>query len=233
MMIFGVKICYLLIEVKKMSKILLVDDEIEILENMKLLLKNYTLLYASNGKEALAILENERIDLIILDIMLPFMDGIEFLEKTIFVNIPTIALSGMDDLNTREKCYQLGIINFVKKPFQNTELLAIINGILNPIKKTPILKYKNIEINIPKNEVKLNTKIIDLTPKEYHVLIYLVENVDIALKREDILNHVWNEDSEIETRTVDVTIGNIRKKLHLKKEIKTISKVGYRLEKLN
>lgn len=215
-----------------MSKILVIDDEIEIFENIKIILKEHTIKYANNAEEALKILEKEHIDLIILDIMLPVMDGIEFLEKTIYINIPTIAVSGIDDTFIRQKCYKLGIMNFITKPFENNELRAIVEGILNPIKKETKIKYKNIQIDLSKKEVKINTKTVELTPKEYNVFVYLIKHQDIAVSREDILNNVWNDNFEIETRTVDVTIANIRKKLKLKNEIKTVSKVGYLLEKI-
>lgn len=213
-----------------MSKILIIEDDKNTVKALKELLGEHTIYWSENGQDAIKEMKKQKIDLVILDLMLPQLNGIELLKQKIFDEIPVIAVTAKNEIESEVKCYELGIRNYIRKPFEPRVLKTIIENILNPIRETKI-KYRNIEVDLLKKTVSKDRKNIELTPKEYNLLVFLLQNIDIALFRQEILDYVWGIDEEIETRTVDVHIQKLRKKLNLEKEIISISKVGYRLEK--
>ncbi|MCY6356167.1 response regulator transcription factor [Clostridium sp. ZS2-4] len=216
-----------------MSKILIVEDEAAISDLIKLNLKmvNYEIEQAYDGKQALDMIEQENFDLILLDVMIPKLDGFSVMEKIKPKNIPVIFLTAKASILDKVKGLKMGADDYIVKPFETMELLARVEVVLRRYgKKSDILTFKNLEIYLDERVVKSNGNIIDLTLKEFELLNLLVENKGIALSRERILEKVWGYDYMGETRTVDMHIQRLRKKLNLEEEIKTVYKVGYRLE---
>lgn len=215
-----------------MKKILVVEDEENISKLIcdTLRLGGYTVCSAFDGEEALLKIQKEKLELIILDIMLPKLDGFEVLEKIKTKEIPIIFLSAKNDISTIVKGLSEGGQDYMTKPFEPLELLARVE--LRIGKKTrEIYEYKDIIVNDEERIVYKNKEKVALAPKEYDLLLLLVKNVEKALSRNFILDTIWGINEEIQTRTLDYHIQQLRKKLDLKTEIKTINKVGYRLEK--
>lgn len=216
-----------------MKQILIVEDDFAISELIQLNLSmiNYKTKQAYNGEEALKLIENEKFDLIILDIMLPKLDGFSVMKNIKLKDIPVIFLTAKDSLSDKVKGLKLGADDYIVKPFEVIELLARIEAVLRRYgKEDDILIFKNLNINLKERIVKKGNDILDLTLKEFELLRVLIANKGIALSREKILEKVWGYDYLGETRTVDMHIQKIRKKAELFKEIKTVYKFGYRLE---
>ncbi|MDS0527812.1 response regulator transcription factor [Clostridium sp. SHJSY1] len=216
-----------------MQKILIVEDDQVVSDIIKLNLQmvNYNTKQVYDGEEAIKIIGKESFDLIILDVMIPKIDGFEVIEKIKNEELPVIFLTARNSLLDRVKGLKMGADDYIVKPFESIELLARIEAVLRRYgKKSNILIAKNLEINIEQRVVKQENKVIDLTMKEFDLLRLLVENKGIALSREKILEKVWGYDYLGETRTVDMHIQKLRKKLNLDDEIKTVYKIGYRLE---
>ncbi|MCM1988709.1 response regulator transcription factor [Oceanirhabdus seepicola] len=216
-----------------MNKILIVEDDTSISDLIKLNLRmvNYETGQAFNGKEALDLIEKQDFDLILLDVMLPELDGFSVLDQIKHKNIPVIFLTAKASVSDKVKGLKMGAEDYIVKPFESIELLARVEVVLRRYgKKNDVLYFKNLEINLKERIVKNNGEIVDLTLKEFELLNLLVKNKGIALSRDKILEKIWGYDYLGETRTVDMHIQRLRKKLNLSDNIKTIFKVGYRLE---
>ncbi|MTI67971.1 MAG: response regulator transcription factor [Firmicutes bacterium] len=216
-----------------MIKILIVEDDRAISDLLKLNLKmvNYETKQVFNGNDAVNIIEKENFDLIILDIMLPELDGFGVLDKIKYLDIPVIFLTAKSSVSDKVKGLKMGAEDYIVKPFEAMELLARVEVVLRRYgKKNDILYFKELEINLKERVVRKNGNIVDLTLKEFELLNLLIKNKGIALSREKILEKVWGYNYLGETRTVDMHIQKLRKKLSLEDNIKTIFKVGYRLE---
>ena len=214
-------------------KILVVEDEAPIrdLISINLQLVGYEVFTAEDGIMAEEFLEKQRVDLILLDVMIPGIDGFSLIEKIKKHNTPVIFVTAKESVLDRVKGLRLGADDYIIKPFETMELLARIEVVLRRYNKDDNhIKFKNIEVDTKQRIVKLNNKEIYLTIKEYELLILLLKNKNIALSREQILEKVWGFEYGGETRTVDSHIQRIREKLDLKNNIKTVFKVGYRLE---
>ena len=214
-------------------KILVVEDEAPIrdLISINLQLVGYEVFTAEDGIMAEEFLEKQRVDLILLDVMIPGIDGFSLIEKIKKHNTPVIFVTAKESVLDRVKGLRLGADDYIIKPFETIELLARIEVVLRRYNKNDNhIKFKNIEVDTKQRTVKLNNKEIYLTIKEYELLILLLKNKNIALSREQILEKVWGFEYGGETRTVDIHIQRIREKLDLKNNIKTVFKVGYRLE---
>ena len=214
-------------------KILVVEDEAPIrdLISINLQLVGYEVFTAEDGIMAEEFLERQRVDLILLDVMIPGIDGFSLIEKIKKHNTPVIFVTAKESVLDRVKGLRLGADDYIIKPFETMELLARIEVVLRRYNKDDNhIKFKNIEVDTKQRIVKLNNKEIYLTIKEYELLILLLKNKNIALSREQILERVWGFEYGGETRTVDIHIQRIREKLDLKNNIKTVFKVGYRLE---
>ncbi|MDY6151987.1 MAG: response regulator transcription factor [Terrisporobacter sp.] len=214
-------------------KILVVEDEASIrdLISINLQLVGYEVFTAEDGIMAEEFLEKQRVDLILLDVMIPGIDGFSLIEKIKKHNTPVIFVTAKESVLDRVKGLRLGADDYIIKPFETMELLARIEVVLRRYNKNDNhIKFKNIEVDTKQRIVKLNNKEIYLTVKEYELLILLLKNKNIALSREQILEKVWGFEYGGETRTVDIHIQRIREKLDLKNNIKTVFKVGYRLE---
>lgn len=216
-----------------MAKIMVVEDESAIadliLVNLKLV--GHTGIGVSNGNDVMDSIELHKPDLIILDIMLPGKDGFSLMKEIEPLEIPVIFLTAKEELNDKITGLKLGADDYMVKPFATIELLTRIETILKRYKingNTFILD--NLEINLDAHTILMNNEPIDLTTKEFMLLEILIRNKNIALSREKLLELVWGYDYMGETRTVDVHIQRLRKKLGLDDKIKTVFKIGYRLE---
>ncbi len=215
-----------------MKKILVVEDE----ENISKLicdtlnLGGYEFDTSYDGENAVKKALEEKYSLILLDIMLPKLNGFEVMEKIKHRNIPIIFLSAKNDVSTIVKGLKDGGQDYITKPFEPLELLARIELRIEKCEKEEY-KYKEIVVNSRERTVYKENTEIPLAPKEYELLVLLLQNIGIALSRDTILNKIWEIDEDIETRTVDYHIQQLRKKLELKNEIKAINKIGYKLEK--
>lgn len=217
-----------------MNRILIVEDEIAISDLIKIELeiKGYKCEVAEDGEIASNCIESQNYDLILLDIMIPKVDGYELLEYVKqTTETPTIFITAKNLTKDKIRGLNLGADDYITKPFEIGELIARIEAVLRRYNKgNEIQKIGDIDINVVARTVKKNGREISLTPKEFDLLVLLVQNKNFALYRETIFEKVWGEDLEFETRTLDLHIQRLRKKLDLKDKIKTVYKIGYMLE---
>ncbi len=214
-----------------MSKILIVEDEKNISKLIQdtLSLANYQFDCSFDGEDALKKLNENTYDLILLDIMLPKLDGFQIVEQMENKDVPIIFLSAKNDVSTIVKGLKNGGKDYITKPFEPLELLARIELRMES-KKEKEYNFKNIKIKEEARTVYKNEEIVYLAPKEYELFILLVKNQNRVLTRDEILNKVWDINAQIETRTVDYHIQQLRKKLDLKENIVTVNKIGYILK---
>lgn len=213
-------------------EILIVDDEEKIRELIRLNLEvaGYNCFEAIDGLDAINKCKKNNYDLVLLDIMMPNIDGYEVADYLNSKEIPFIFLSAKDSTIDKVKGLKLGSDDYITKPFETIELLARVESVLRRNNKlNNNINFKNIKIDTSSHVVYINNLEINLTNKEYELLLVLVKNKNIALSREKLLELVWNYDYLGDTRTVDIHIKNLRKKLHLEDDIITIHKYGYRL----
>lgn len=200
-----------------MQKILIVDDDPEIINFVKHLLSgDYNLIIAQTGKVGLDMALSHRPDLIILDLSLPDMDGIDLCSKinsTVpLAQIPIIILSSKKGTQVHTQAYEAGSINYIEKPFCSDELKAVVSSVLKQ-KDAGIKKIVgNLIVDLKNNNVTIDDKHIDLTSKEYKVLIPLLDNINNEVSREDILKAGWHDD-HVTKRVVDNNITSLRKKI--------------------
>lgn len=218
--------------------ILVIEDEESIRELIKLNLQlaGYQVIEAADGLEGLNLLQQKRPNLVLLDIMLPKMDGYELLPRIIEKKIPVIILTAMDGLKDKIKGFQMGTDDYITKPFEAMELLARVKAVLRrseqqEVQPAAILVYGGIELHGDEHKVYLHGQEIELTLKEFELLQLLVEQKGKVLSREKLLEVIWGYEYEGNTRTVDIHIQRLRTKLNLE-QITTVYKVGYRLEEL-
>ena len=218
--------------------ILVVDDEIRMRKLIKdfLVAKGYSILEAEDGEKALEVFEeNEnKINLVLLDVMMPKLDGWSVLRQIRQESkVPIIMLTARGEEQDELFGFELGVDEYISKPFSPKILVARVEAILKrtaPDSKE-VKDYGGVEIDKEGRTVKVDGKLIELSLREYELLTYLVENKDIALSRDKILNNVWNYDYYGDSRTIDSHIKKIRHKLGKKgKYIKTIRGVGYKFE---
>ena len=216
-----------------MKKILVVDDERSIndLIVMNLKLSGYECLQAFDGGQAVNLAKAENPDLIILDVMLPVYDGFTLMEKRMFGDIPVIYLSAKDQITDKVRGLTAGADDYLVKPFEAAELLARVDSVLRRTSKHHrIYTISGTRIDLDERTTTVDGNPVKLTCREFELLEALILNQNLALTREQLLNLAWGEDYFGETRTVDVHITKLRKKLHLENYIKTVYKLGYRLE---
>ncbi|WP_061320197.1 response regulator transcription factor [Clostridium botulinum] len=216
-----------------MKRVLVVEDQIAIRELIAINLEmaGYEVIEASDGEMAVNYIENTYLDIILLDIMLPKLDGFSIISKISGKGIPVIFVTAKDDVLDRVKGLKLGADDYITKPFESIELLAGIEAVLRRCDKMEeVIKLNHLDIFPKQRLVKSKGEIIDITLKEYELLMLFIKNKNIALSRDQILERVWGYDYFGETRTVDIHVLRIREKLNLKDCIKTVYKVGYRLE---
>lgn len=214
-----------------MAEILIVEDGVPIntLIKKNLELVGHKCFAAYDGQAALEAIQQHFYDLVLLDVMLPEFDGFEVFAK--IRGVPTIFLTARNSLSDRVKGLTMGADDYLTKPFEMLELLARVDAVLRRTKKeNKSFVFDNITIQFDSRQILLNGDAIDCTPREFELLKVLVVNRNIALSREKLLNLAWGFDYEGDTRTVDVHIQKLRKKLGLEDRIITVYKLGYRLE---
>lgn len=214
-----------------MANILIVEDEPALNELVRrnLALVGHSCDTAFDGREALRKLVEKTYDLMVLDIMLPQVDGLAVLRQT--QGQPTVFLTAKDSLADRIAGFSLGADDYLTKPFEMLELLARVEAVLRRTQKhTGTFELDGVRVDYDSRQVLRGGVPVELTPKEYELLEVLARNRNIALSRERLLELVWGYDFEGESRTVDVHIQKLRKKLGWEQRIKTVYKLGYRLE---
>ena len=222
------------------NKILIVDDDPNIREVVSVLLgsEGYAVDQAEGGDEALEKVYADRsIDLVILDIMMPKLDGFSACKEIKKIqDVPIIMLSARGEEYDKLFGFELGIDDYIVKPFSPKELMARINVVLDrrnssSHNKSDVLKFGGLEINIAARTVTVDGKRVDLTPKEYELLFYLIENRNIALSRDKLLSDIWGYDFFGDDRTIDTHIKNLRNNLGPYRDyIVTLRGVGYKFE---
>ncbi len=208
-----------------MAEILIVEDELSINELIRknLSLTGHRCTQAFDGKTAVSLLENRNFDLLVLDIMLPGLDGYQVFERA--SGTPTIFLTAKSELADKLKGLAMGADDYLTKPFQMLELAARVEAVLRRTKKGETeFEMGDLKVDFGRHQAFLKGTAVECTPKEYELLEVLVRNRNIAL------DMVWGYDFDGGTRTVDVHIQRLRQKLHLENDIRTVYKLGYRLE---
>ena len=216
-------------------KILIVDDEKNIREVIReyASLEGYDVMEADSGVKALELLNNNKFDLMILDIMMPIMDGFTLLnsipkEK----KIPTIILSARDDEVDKLEGFDRGIDDYLCKPFSPRELMARVKAILKRTKgDVDSYSYDKLVVNFLEHTIRIDDKEINVTPKEFEILKYFINNKRIAISREQLLNKIWGYDFYGDDRTVDTHIKMLRNNLGRYRDlIITVRGIGYKFD---
>ncbi|MCH5300890.1 MAG: response regulator transcription factor [Ruminococcus sp.] len=217
-----------------MAKVLIIEDEKSIndLILMNLSLVGHTCFQALNGKEAASVLNKCNPNLILLDVMIPFQDGFSLMKDRVFKNIPVIFLTAKTSVADKVKGLNLGADDYITKPFEAVELIARVDAVLRRTKQFVQSEFRigKACVNTLERKARLNNIEVELTNREFELLEILIKNRNIALSREKLLDLVWGYDFTGDIRTVDVHITKLRKKLNLERYIKTVYKLGYRLE---
>ena len=216
-----------------MNRILVVEDEKSIndLIVMNLTEAGYTCERAFDGMEAADKLEGEPFDLVLLDIMLPEVNGYELLDFIKPMGIPVIFITAKGSMEDKVRGLRLGADDYLVKPFEIVELLARVEAVLRRAGKAQYeLEIDGLTIDTRSHTVSRGSKPIQLTAKEFELLLLFIQNRNIALFRETIYERIWGGEYMGDSRTVDLHVQRLRKKLHWEDKIKTIYKVGYRLE---
>lgn len=213
-----------------MASILIVEDDRSINELIKrnLELTGHNCKSVFDGEAALSIIEEEKFDLIVLDVMLPGYSGFEVIKHK--KDTPVIFVTAKDSLEDKLKGLTSGAEDYIVKPFEILELLARVNIILRRNNKNDDFTLGSVRVKFKCRKVFYNDEEVEMTPQEYTLLEVLITNRNIAMSREKLLELAWGFDYEGDTRTVDVHIQKLRKKLSLEDDIKTVYKLGYRLE---
>ncbi|MDO4551932.1 MAG: response regulator transcription factor [Bacillota bacterium] len=222
-----------------MYHLLIVDDE----EKIRAVIREYALFggyqvsEAADGMEALNLCKLNEYDLIVMDIMMPRLDGFSACKEIRKIrDVPIIMLSARGEEYDKLFGFELGIDDYVVKPFSPKELLARINAVLArrsaaAPETPPVLAFGGLEINIPARTVTVDGTKVEMTPKEYDLLFYLIQNKNLALSRNKLLSDIWGYDYFGDDRTIDTHIKNLRNNLGpYRDHIVTLRGVGYKFE---
>lgn len=216
-----------------MIEILIAEDD-EMISNLikvNLVKSGYSCKCAYTGREAANLMGSTNFDLCLFDIMLPEINGYELLEYAKTMNFPVIFITAMGSTDNKVKGLRAGADDYITKPFEIVELLARVESVLRRYKKAEeVITEGNVTINIASRKVYQDAKEISLTMKEFNLLLLLVRNKNVALYREVIYENVWESDYMGDSRTVDLHIQRLRKKLKWNDKIESVYKVGYRLK---
>ena len=216
-----------------MLRILIVDDEKPILNLIRISLKNagYFCDTASDGNEAVEKIDKGKYDLILLDIMLPEIDGFELLDYIRPMGIPVIFLTAKNAVSDRVKGLRMGAEDYIVKPFEVAELIARVEVVMRRYNKTVEEYHINgLYVNRLSMKVERDGVPIALTPKEFELLLLFLATPNTALHREQIYERVWGGDMQYGSKTVDIHVQRLRNKTGLKNELQAVKKIGYRLE---
>jgi DNA-binding response OmpR family regulator len=221
-----------------MTSILIVDDEQKIREVIREYAEfnGFTVSEAADGMEAVSLIKENDYDIVIMDVMMPKLDGFSAVKEIKKEkDVPVIMLSARSEEYDKLFGFELGIDDYMVKPFSPKELMARVNVILT--RRTPAeseieeLVFEGLTINIPARKISVDDEPVELTPKEYELLFYLVENKNIALSRDKLLQDVWGYDYFGDDRTIDTHIKNLRNNLgEYRKMIVTLRGIGYKFE---
>lgn len=212
-------------------RILIVEDEFLIANLIKESLgkEGYQCMCVHDGQACANILEAEHFDLVLLDVMLPKIDGFELIGYIREYKIPVIFITAKVDVKDRVKGLKLGAEDYITKPFSVEELLARVEVVLRRENKLMFrIVEGDLEVDVDAHTVKKNGELVELTVKEFDMLVLFLKNKDIALYRETIYERVWQCPFMGDTRTVDLHVQRLRRKLNLEDRIVSIYKVGYK-----
>jgi len=224
-------------------KVLVVDDDPAIVSLIEVILKknSYIIVAAYSGEQALKALEENEIDAAILDMMLPDINGLSLLKEirshTLYKHIPVMMVTGRDDEIDTVLGLEMGADDYIHKPFKKRELVARLNVIFRRIEqdKSSVghpIHFGNVELNPLTHQLLVEGEDVSLSPKEFKLLLLLVNNPNIVFTRDDLLDKVWDDEVAFETRTVDVHIRRLRSKIETDPQnpvwIETIRGYGYR-----
>lgn len=216
-----------------MIRILVAEDDEIILNLIKINLKKvgYSVSTAGDGVEASKLMDEEQFDLCLFDIMLPKIDGYELLEYAKSMEYPVIFITAMGTTDNKVRGLKAGADDYITKPFEIVEMLARVESVLRRYKKTnDIINEEDVTINLTSMQVTKAGENIELTLKEFNLLVLLLRNRNVALYRDVIYENVWGGDYMGNSRTVDLHIQRLRRKLHWEEKIESVYKVGYRLK---
>lgn len=216
-----------------MLKILIAEDEEPIANLLRMNLKKagYECTCAYDGEEAADRMEDEHFDLLLLDIMLPKIGGYELMEYARSLGLPVIFITAMGTTENKVTGLKMGAEDYISKPFEVIELLARVEAVMRRYHKIgKTIKILDVEIDLSSRVVLQNGKQIILTLKEYELLLFFARNPNIALYREVIYEQVWEKEYTGDSRTVDLHVQRLKKKLKWDGHISAIYKIGYRLE---
>ena len=216
--------------------ILIVDDSVRINQLVKMSLMNtYDIVQAFTGEDAVATLQSTKIDLVLLDITLPKMSGYDVLPYITDKEIPVIFLTAKTEVADVVQGLQLGADDYITKPFHLEVLKSRVEAVMRRVfgHADEIIKYGDLVIDVTQQTVRRNGELVDLTNKEFELLVYFVRNQGVTLARETLYENIWDfADDMVDTRTVDLHVQRLRKKLDLADRITTVFRVGYRMETL-
>ena len=216
-----------------MVKILIAEDEEPIANLIRMNLKKagYACECAYDGQEAADRMEEGHYDLLLLDIMLPKINGYELMEYAKSIQLPVIFITAMDSTKNKVKGLKMGAEDYLAKPFEIVELLARVEAVLRRCNKIGrMLHILDVDIDLSSRTVMQDNQQILLTLKEYELLLFFARNPNIALYREVIYEQVWEKEYTGDSRTVDLHVQRLKKKLGWDKHICAVYKIGYRLE---
>lgn len=216
-----------------MAHILIVEDEEHIAQMIEatLSLGGYSCEICADGAQAVERIFAGGYDLVLLDVMLPGLDGFSVMERVASQGTPVIFLSAMQQVADKVRGLHLGAEDYIAKPFEALELLARVEVALRRRGKgREVLEYRDIQQDLSSHTVTLNGKPVALSPKEFELLRVFLQNQDLALSRDKLLSLVWGYDFAGETRTVDIHVQRLRQKLGLSGKLVTLPRIGYRLE---
>ncbi len=216
-----------------MIKILIVDDEKPICDliDMNLSAAGYFCVVVQDGLAAIEAVEKNNFDLVLLDIMLPGADGYDVMEYIRPFKVPVIFISAKHEVKDRVRGLKLGADDYLIKPFDVTELLARVEAVLRRYNKTDkVIMLGDVEIDMEARRVTRSGSPVSLTSKEFDLMLLFVENRNVALFRENLYERVWDDEYFANSRTLDLHVQRLRKKLGWEKNLVAVYKVGYRLE---
>ena len=217
------------------QKILIVEDEEKIARfvELELLHEGYEAEKVFDGRTGLDKALSGGFDLVVLDVMLPGLDGFQVMQKIAYRRIPVIFMTARQDIKDRLYGFELGAEDYITKPFNIMELLARIEVVLRRNNKLDDqYQYDNVHIDAKTHCINMNGEELLLRPKEYELALYLVKNQGMVLSREMLMHAIWGDEYGEESRTLDNHILHLRKKLGWEEKLITIPRIGYRLEKL-
>ena len=216
-----------------MALILIVEDEQPIAELIGYALQQagYECDCAFDGKQGADKIEKKQYDLLLLDIMLPEVDGYELLEYALPTGTPVIFITARGSIKDKIRGLRMGADDYIVKPFDPDEMVARVESVLRRYNKSnDLITINDTVIDVNARYVTQNGKVIPLTIKEFDLLVALARNKNIALYRDALFEKVWGEEFTGDTRTLDLTVFRLRKKLNWQNMIKTVVRIGYMLE---